>query len=249
MKRKFSVGAPIFLMPGDSLMNYVENWRDEPNDVKKAAADDIDGAVIDAGVMTLRLNAYVTEKMVQYFHALENNYNSKIAGRCSEIRISLNTYGGTVTDGFEIVDMVREWNARRDVKISMIGAGAVYSMGVPIIQAAFRRYSYPNAEYLIHPVSAVLYGTREQIEDELISVKNSEASIVSIIAARSVMSAEDVSEMMRHDSFLTAEKALELGLVDEIISLGGGGGEENAAQADKRAQEVRALEFYLTGVM
>ena len=248
MKRKFSVGAPLFLMPGCDLRNYVEDWFDGPKDVKKAAADDIDGAVIDAGVMTLRLNAYVTANMVQYFHALENGYNSKIAGRCSEVRISLNTYGGTVTDGLEIVDMVREWNARRDIKISMIGAGAVYSMGVPIMQAAFRRYSYPNAEYLIHPVSTFLYGTREQIEDGLTSVKNSEAAILNIIAARSGMSPEDVSGMMRHDSYLTAEKALELGLIDEIISLGDGG-EENAAQADKRAQDMRALEIYLTEVM
>ncbi|KEJ91125.1 ATP-dependent Clp protease proteolytic subunit [Synergistes jonesii] len=249
MKRKFSIGAPLFLTPGDDLRNYVEDWLDEPKDVRRAAADDIDGAVVDAGVMTLRLNAYVTANMVQYFHAIENSYNSKIAGRCNEVRISLNTYGGTVADGFEIVDMVREWNARRDVKISMIGAGAVYSMGVPIMQAAARRYSYPNAEYLIHPVSAILYGTREQIEDGLTSVKNSEAAIVNLIAARSGMSAKEVSEMMRRDSYLTAEKALDLGLIDEIINLDDDGGEEDAAQADRRAQEMRALEIYLTEAM
>ena len=46
MKHTFSRGAPLFLMPSDSLRNYVEDWWDEPKDVRKAAADDIDGAVI-----------------------------------------------------------------------------------------------------------------------------------------------------------------------------------------------------------
>lgn len=255
MKHKISRGAPLFLMPGDSLRNYVEDWWDEPKDVRKAAADDIDGAVIDAGVMTLRLNAYVTANMVQYFHALESNYGAKISGRCAEVRISLNTYGGNVTDGFEIIDMVREWNAKRDVKISLIGAGAVYSMGVPIMQAAHRRYSYPNAEYLIHPVSAFLYGTREQIEDALASIKNSEAAIVSLIAKRSGMAESEVLELIRHDSFITADKALEMGLIDEIIDVGeaeppgNDGGEEDITETNRRAQQMRALEIYLTEVM
>lgn len=255
MKHEFSRGAPLFLMPGDSLRNYVEDWWDEPKDVKKAAADDIDGAVVDAGIMTLRLNAYVTPNMVQYFHAIESNYNAKIVGKCDEIRISLNTYGGSVTDGFEIVDMVREWNAKRDVKISLIGAGAVYSMGVPIMQAAHRRYSYPNAEYLIHPVSAFLYGTREQIEDALASIKNSEAAIVSLIAKRSGMAESEVLELIRHDSFITADKALEIGLIDEIIDVGeaeppgNDGGGENITETNRRAQQMRAFEIYLTEVM
>lgn len=254
MKHILSAYSPLYLMPGDALKNYVETWRDDPKDVKAAADEDIENAAVDNGVMTLRLNALVSQNMVQYFHAIERNY-AKIAGKCSEIRISLNTYGGAVTDGFEIIDMVREWNASRGVKISFIGSGAVYSMGVPIMQAASRRYSYPNAEYLIHPVSAVVYGTRQDIEDALASVKNSEAAIASLIAKRSGLSMEGVAALMQRDSYITAEEALGMGLIDEIVGRDaeeppeGYNCKEKTADMEKRAREMRSLEIYLTEVM
>lgn len=254
MKHILSAYSPLYLMPGDALKNYVETWRDEPKDVKAAADEDIENAAVDNGVMTLRLNAPVSQNMVQYFHAIERNY-TKIASRCCEIRVSLNTCGGVVTDGFEIIDMVREWNASRGVKISFIGSGAVYSMGVPIMQAASRRYSYPNAEYLIHPVSAVVYGTRQDIEDALASVKNSEAAIASLIAKRSGLSMEGVAALMQRESFITADEALSMGLIDEIVDKDekkpseGDAGKEESAEAERRAREMRAFEIYLTEVM
>lgn len=255
MKNKYHFlrGSPLLLAPGRDIRSYVEDyWSDTPRDVRISAKEDIDGAVVEDGKMLLRVNCLVDEYLVQYFHAVENHY-TEIAGKCSELVISLNTYGGIVTDGFEIVDMMAEWNRKRDVKVSVLGAGAVYSMGIMILQAAFRRYSYPNAEYLIHPLSGLALGTREQIEDHLNSMKAHEARCVSLICRRSGLSEHDVRELMRHDSFLSAERAHELGLIDEIAAESGNeedeqeneGGVWQPQEKNRRARELRAMEMLI----
>lgn len=250
-RHNFLRGAPLMLSR-EEFRNYVEDyWYDSPADVRSFAVEDLDGAQVVDGKMTVRVHSFVDENLVQYFHSLENCYSAKIANRCSELVISLNTYGGAVTDGLEIVDMIHDWNKNRDTKISILGAGAVYSMGVPVMQAAFRRYSYPNAEYLVHPVSGFVCGTRQQIADRLKSIEHAENSIVSVITGRSGMSAENVRALISGDSFITAQEAMEKGLIDEIVDLHEPAAKDDSeilAGENKRAQELRGLEISLMEV-
>mgnify|MGYP001178179705 CR=1 FL=1 len=245
-------GAPLFFRQGDGILNYVESWLDEPKDVREAAALDLDGASVMNGRMTIRLHTIVSPNFVQYVHSLESNYNGKIAGKCGELMVSLDTNGGYVTDGFEAIDVIREWNRTRDVKFSFAGAGAVYSMGVPLLQAGYRRYSYPNTQFLIHSVSGLALGTMSEIEDTLKSVQMLQKSICDTLRSRSGMSEEAVNALLSRDSFFTAEEALSMKLIDEILPTEAeepeepDDGEDGANDEENKAEKGKAAATNMT---
>lgn len=252
-------GAPLWVP--EALRGEVRDYVQEPywgtaSDARKAIREELEAPVILDGKMRLRVNSYVDETLVAYFHELDSQYGRKIEGAgVSEVVLSLNTYGGIVTDGFEIVDMVREWNRTREVKLSFAAAGAVYSMGVPIVLSGYRRYSYPNAQFLIHQVSGFAWGTVENVEDSFISMKKLNDRIASLITDRTNWTREEVEVLMRRDSTFDPEEALEHGMVEEILDQeedpsgdpDDGDGEEEAKARENRERSLRALDLFEMG--
>ena len=127
----------------------------------------------------------------------------------------INSPGGSVTDGMAIYDTMQY--IKCDVSTICIGMAA--SMGAFLLSAGTKgkRMALPNAEIMIHQPSA---GTQGQITDMAIHLKRLEfikSRMNRILADNTGKPLEVVTADCERDNFMSAEEAVEYGLIDKVI--------------------------------
>ena len=132
-----------------------------------------------------------------------------------DIQFYINSPGGSVTAGMAIYDTMQY--IKCDVATICVGMAA--SMGAFLLSAGTKgkRMALPNAEIMIHQPSA---GTQGQITDMAIHLKRLEtikARMNQIMAQNTGKSVEEVTAACERDNFMTAQEALEFGLVDRVL--------------------------------
>ena len=133
-----------------------------------------------------------------------------------DIQLYINSPGGSVTDGMAIYDTMKY--VKCDVSTICVGLAA--SMGAFLLAAGTKgkRIALPNAEIMIHQPSA---GTQGQITDMAIHLKRLETikkKMNQILAENTGKPLEEVTQACERDHFMSAEEALEFGLIDKIIA-------------------------------
>ena len=132
-----------------------------------------------------------------------------------DIQMYINSPGGSVTAGMAIYDTMQY--VKCDVSTICVGMAA--SMGAFLLSsgAKGKRLALPNAEIMIHQPSA---GTQGQITDMAIHLKRLEVikrRLNHILADNTGRSVETVTADCERDNFMTAQEALEYGLIDKVI--------------------------------
>ena len=132
-----------------------------------------------------------------------------------DISLYINSPGGSVTAGMAINDTMNY--IKCDVSTICIGMAA--SMGAFLLSsgAKGKRYALPNAEIMIHQPSA---GTQGQITDMAIHLKRLETikkRMNKILSENTGKPIEVVTADCERDNFMTAEEALEYGLIDKVF--------------------------------
>ena len=133
-----------------------------------------------------------------------------------DIQFYINSPGGSVTAGMAIYDTMQY--IKCDVATITIGMAA--SMGAFLLSAGTKgkRMALPNAEIMIHQPSA---GTQGQITDMAIHLKRLQIikeRMNKIMAQNCGRSIEEVTAACERDNFMSAEEALEFGLIDKVIT-------------------------------
>ena len=133
-----------------------------------------------------------------------------------DIQFYINSPGGSVTDGMAIYDTMQYIKC----DVSTICVGMAASMGAFLLSAGTKgkRIALPNAEIMIHQPSA---GTQGQVTDMAIHLKRLETikeRMNRIMAENCGKSIEQVTADCERDNFMTAQQALEYGLIDKVIS-------------------------------
>ena len=133
-----------------------------------------------------------------------------------DIQFYINSPGGSVTAGMAIYDTMQY--IKCDVATITIGMAA--SMGAFLLSAGTKgkRMALPNAEIMIHQPSA---GTQGQITDMAIHLKRLQIikeRMNQIMAANTGRSIEEVTAACERDNFMSAEEALQFGLIDKVIT-------------------------------
>ena len=132
-----------------------------------------------------------------------------------DIQFYINSPGGSVTAGMAIYDTMQY--IKCDVATICVGMAA--SMGAFLLSAGTKgkRMALPNSEIMIHQPSA---GTSGQITDMAIHMKRLETIKVrmnEILAANTGKSIDVVTAACERDNFMTAQEALDFGLIDRVI--------------------------------
>ena len=132
-----------------------------------------------------------------------------------DIQFYINSPGGSVTAGMAIYDTMKY--IKCDVSTICIGMAA--SMGAFLLSSGTKgkRLALPNAEIMIHQPSA---GTQGQITDMAIHLKRLEivkTRLTGILAANTGKPLEVVRADCERDNFMTAQEAMEYGLIDKVI--------------------------------
>ena len=132
-----------------------------------------------------------------------------------DIQFYINSPGGSVTDGMAIYDTMQYIKC----DVSTICVGMAASMGAFLLSSGTKgkRLALPNAEIMIHQPSA---GTQGQITDMAIHLKRLEvvkSRMNSILAENTGKPIEVVTADCERDNFMTAQEAMEYGLIDKVI--------------------------------
>ena len=93
------------------------------------------------------------------------------------------------------------------------------SMGIPILLASKTRKAYRNTTFMIHEVSSLSIGKIADMEDEVQETKRLNKILFDIIQNETKITADKLREIYekKKDWYLTAEEALELGIITEIL--------------------------------
>lgn len=132
-----------------------------------------------------------------------------------DISIYINSPGGSVTAGLAIYDTMQYIKC----DVSTICVGMAASMGAFLLSsgAKGKRYALPNSEIMIHQP---LGGAKGQASDIVITanhIQKTKEKLASILAENCNQSYEKVMQDTDRDNYLSAQDALEYGLIDKIF--------------------------------
>lgn len=142
------------------------------------------------------------------------------AARKKTLTILLSSPGGDAYDALAIYDEMRLF--RPWVKTVVVAMGCIASAAsMVVLQGADKRLALPHTRVMVHEVARVSvgmerYSTMEDVRSEMKALMD---VILDIMAQRSGRSVEEWRTVVqRRDTWMSAEQALELGLLDGIVS-------------------------------
>lgn len=132
-----------------------------------------------------------------------------------DIKLYINSPGGSVYDGLAIIDTMNFIQS----DVQTIGIGLQASMGAMLLScgAKGKRYILPNSRVMIHQPSS---GTEGKITDQEIALKEGiflKKRLAEIFAKNTGKDIKTVEKDMDRDNWMSAEEALQYGIVDEIV--------------------------------
>jgi len=132
-----------------------------------------------------------------------------------EISIYINSPGGVVTSGLAMYDTMQYIRP----KCATVCIGQAASMGSLLLTAGEKdmRFALPNARIMIHQPSGGFSGQATDIEihaKEILAVRR---RLNDIYVKHTGQKLSDIETAMERDNFMTADAALEFGLIDQIV--------------------------------
>lgn len=132
-----------------------------------------------------------------------------------DISMYINSPGGVVTSALSILDTMRYIKC----DVSTLCIGQACSAGSLLLSSGTKgkRYVLPNARVMIHQPSGGAQGQATDIEIHAREILNLRERLNQIYADNTGQDIETINKAMERDRFMSAEDALEFGLVDKII--------------------------------
>jgi ATP-dependent Clp protease, protease subunit len=132
------------------------------------------------------------------------------------IKVFIDSPGGDADAGYAIFDMMRFVRP----PVYMVGMGLVASAAAIILLAAprDRRIALPNSHYLIHQPLSGMRGVATDIEIHAREIERMRIRINKLIAAETGQPLDKVGKDTDRDYWMTAEEAIEYGLVSRVVT-------------------------------
>ncbi|MBE6593165.1 MAG: ATP-dependent Clp endopeptidase proteolytic subunit ClpP [Clostridia bacterium] len=133
-----------------------------------------------------------------------------------DISFYINSPGGSVTAGMAIYDTMNY--VKCDVSTICIGMAA--SMGAFLLSAGAKgkRIALPNSEIMIHQPLGGAKGQATDIKIQADLILRTRDNLNRILAENTGRSIEEIARDTERDNFMTAQQALEYGLIDKIFA-------------------------------
>ena len=148
-------------------------------------------------------------------NALMDAIDRNLKKGVTEFILLISSPGGSVFHGLSAYNYLKGL----PVSITTHNFGSVDSMGIVLFCGGSRRFSVPQARFLLHAVSAGFKNERleeKQLEERLKGLKIDIENIAKVIAANTGRSVPDITNAMLERTTLNPEEAKAWGLVHEI---------------------------------
>lgn len=132
-----------------------------------------------------------------------------------DIQFYINSPGGVITSGMAIYDTMQY--IKCDVSTICIGMAA--SMGAFLLSAGAKgkRMALPNAEIMIHQPSGGAQGQATDIQIQARRILSMKQKLNQILANNTGKPLEQIAADTERDNFMSAQEAMEYGIIDKVI--------------------------------
>ncbi len=133
-----------------------------------------------------------------------------------DIHLYINSPGGVVTAGMAIYDTMQY--IRPDVSTICIGSCASMAAVLLTSGAAGKRFALPHANVMIHQPLGGVQGQATEIEIHAREILRLREELNGILSKHSGQPIDRIRQDTERDNFMTAEQALQYGLIDRILT-------------------------------
>ena len=132
-----------------------------------------------------------------------------------DINVYINSPGGSVTAGMAIYDTMRY--VKPDICTICMGLGA--SMGSFLLSSGTKgkRFTLPNAEIMIHQPLGGASGQATDVKIHTEWLLKTREKLNRILAENTGRDLETIEKDTERDNFMSAEEAVEYGLIDKVV--------------------------------
>lgn len=168
----------------------------------------------------------LSERIIMLFGEIDRNTAEAVIAQLlfleaknpsAEIRIYINSPGGSVIDGLAIYDTMKHIKC----DISTLCVGEASSMGAFLLAAGTRgkRFALENSTIMIHQaLGAIPFSQASDISIQADRIASEKKRLNTLLARMTGKSPQQIERDTDRDFFLSAEKAAEYGLIDGVIS-------------------------------
>ena len=155
------------------------------------------------------VNDNIANAIVAYLLYLDSDDNSK------PIYLYINSPGGSVTAGMAIYDTIQHIKS----EVITICVGLAASMGAFLLAAGSpgKRLALPHARIMIHQPLGGARGQATDIEIEAKEVVRIKHTLNQMLAKHTGKTLEEIERDTDRDNFMSAQAAMEYGLIDRVI--------------------------------
>lgn len=137
----------------------------------------------------------------------------EIEKKHKNLNIRINSPGGFVHDGFTIYNAIKQSSLEVDIYIDGLAASAAAF----IAMAGNNIYVPKSSEIMIHNAWGMVVGTAEDMRKESLHVESLDSMIADIFTEKTGMEKSVIVDMMKKETWMNGEKAVELGFADELL--------------------------------
>ena len=171
---------------------------------------------------TVELNGYIDEEAwfgdevtPESLHAL---LYPEGADAQEDLRIILNSYGGSCNAAVRMFDDLRAYPG----SVHIIVSGTAASAATVLATAADRLEMTPGSLWMIHDPSVAAWGNERDLEEAVHLLRACKESILNVYGQRCRRPRGEISAMMRDTTWMDAGAALRDGFIDGIMDMGSG---------------------------
>lgn len=167
----------------------------------------------EAQKRTLFLNGTIAEESWFDDDVTPKLFKDELMAGEGDITVWINSPGGDCVAAAQIYNMLMEYQGNVTIKIDGIAASAASV----IAMAGNRVLMSPVSLIMIHNPSTVVMGDGEELQKAIDMLNEVKESIINAYEIKTGLPRTKLSHLMNNESFMNANKALELGFADEIM--------------------------------
>ena len=134
-----------------------------------------------------------------------------------DLRIFLNSYGGSCNAAVRMFDDLRAYPG----SVHIIVSGTAASAATVLAMAADRLEMTPGSLWMIHDPGVMVWGNERDLEEAVRLLKACKESILNVYGRRCRKARDEIGAMMRDTTWMDAGQALQDGFIDRIADAGG----------------------------
>lgn len=191
----------------------------------------------ESGERILHLNGTIAEESWFEDDITPAIFENELKSESGDVVVWINSPGGDCFAASQIFNMLKEYDGKVTVKVDGIAASAASV----IAMAGDAVYVSPVSMMMIHNPLTAAFGNADDMHKAIEMLESVKDSIINAYELKTGMSRSKISHLMDNETWMDANKAVELGFADKVLYAGEN--EDDDDEEDKKGLTASAMLF------